>query len=138
MMKLLRAHGQARGSTLLEVALAVAIMAASGVGLIATQLSLSRHAQTAAVRAQAVFIADALAEAAVEGSSGIGAGDQWGTRASVVIPGGAVSIASAGIDASVATVTWPAKPYGSAAAPQPCAGAPASPGRECASLTFAR
>ena len=94
-MKLLRAHGQARGSTLLEVALAVAIMAASGVGLIATQLSLSRHAQTAAVRAQAVFIADALAEAAVEGSSGIGAGDQWRTRASVVIPGGAVSIASA-------------------------------------------
>ena len=131
-----------RGSTLLEVALAVALMATTCVGLIATQLALSRHGQSAALRGQAAFVADAFAEMAVEGHSGVGAGEQWKARVSVLIPGGSVSHSVAGIDASIATVSWPRKPYGPApahgGAAMPCAGAPASPDRDCVSLGFAR
>lgn len=137
-----RPRVQLRGSTLLEVALAVAMMAVSGMGLVATQLSLSRHTQSTAIRGQAAFIADAFAEMAVEGGSGVGAGEQWKTRASVAIPGSIVSTDAGGGYASSSTVSWPAKRYGLASADAgallPCGVTPAAPYRECVSLLFAR
>jgi len=127
---------------LLEVALAAALMAVTGMGLVATQLTLSRHGQSAATRGQAAFIADAFAEMAVEGNSGIGAGEQWKARASVVIPGGSVSTDAVGGYASRSTASWPGKRYGpisaNAGAFVPCAGTPALPRGECVSLVFTR
>lgn len=137
-----RARTRPCGSTLLEVALAVALLAVSGLGLVATQLTLSRHAQSAAMRGQAAFIADAFAEMAIEGSSGVGVGAQWKTWATVLIPGAIVSTAAAGVSTSSSTVTWPAASYGPASAgagtPVSCPGSSASLRRECVSLVFAR
>jgi hypothetical protein len=103
---------------------------------------LSRHGQSAAVRAQAAFIADAFAEMAVEGGQGAGSGDQWKARTSVLIPDGRVSSEGGDAYTSRATVSWPARPYGpvsaDAGAPASCPGMPASSGRECVSLGFAR
>lgn len=136
---------RSRGSTLLEVALAVALMAVSGMGLISTQLSLSRHAVSTATRGQAAFFADAFAEMAVEGSSGVGAGEQWKARLSDIVPGGSMSTDALGASTLSATVSWPATPYGSATSGSatsdagmrvPCVGAPAAPHRQCVSLVF--
>ncbi|HEY1609284.1 MAG TPA: hypothetical protein VGG24_08455 [Paraburkholderia sp.] len=133
---------KARGSTLLEVALAVALLAASGMGLVATQLSLSRHGQSAAMRGQAAFIADAFAEMAIEVGESVGAGDQWKTRTPVLIAGSAVSTEVVGAFTSSATVSWPVTAYGSASTgagtSAPCAGSSLSARRDCVSLVFVR
>jgi Tfp pilus assembly protein PilV len=127
---------------LLEVALAVALLAVSGLGLVSTQLTLSRHGQSAALRGQAAFIADALAQTAIEGSSGAGVGDQWKTRAAVLIPGAVVSVDGGGGATSSSTVSWPAASYGPTSAdgeaPGSCVGSSAQSRRECVSLVFAR
>lgn len=142
MMPRCRCRSYQRGSTLLEVVLAVALMAASGVGLVATQLWLSRQDRATAIRERAAFIADAFAEMAAVADAGSVARDQWTTRASIVIPGSVVSLASSGVDASVVAVTWPAASDGLVPSGtgdrRHCGDAPASAGRECVSLTFAR
>ena len=136
----LRERLGSRGSTLLEVALAVALLPTSGMGLVATQLALSRQRQSSAVRGQAAFIADALAETAAEGAVGVGAREQWKTRTPVLIPGSVVTVDAVGASVSRSTVNWPAKSYGpastGAAASLQCAGTSASSGRECVSLVF--
>jgi len=135
-------HGRARrrGSTLLEVALAVALLAATGLGLVATQLALSRHGQSAATRGQAAFVADAFAEMAAERSAAVGAAEQWKARASALVPGGEVLADGAGGLTSRSTISWPADAYGvaSAGAGATCPVAAVSPGRECVSLVYAR
>ena len=137
-----RTRTRSRGSTLLEVALAVALLAVSGLGLVSTQLTLSRHGQSAALRGQAAFIADAFAQTAIEGSSGVGVGDQWKARAAVLIPGAVVSTDGAGAATSSSTVSWPAASYGPASADvgalASCVGSSAQSSRECVSLVFAR
>jgi len=127
---------------LLEVALAVALLAVSGIGLVATQLSLARQGQSAAMRGQAAFVADAFAEMTVEATGGVGAADQWKARTAVLIPGSTVSNDGAGAYTSSSTVNWPARPYGpvsaDARASVRCPGTSASPDSECVSLVFAR
>jgi Tfp pilus assembly protein PilV len=131
-----------RGSTLLEVVLAIALLATSGIGLVATQLSLSRHGQSAAMRAQAAFIVDAFAEMAIDASEHAGAAEQWKARTPVLIPGGVVSTSAAAADTSKSTVSWLAKSYGPASGSDDVhMGCPAEPGRdhrECVTTVFAR
>lgn len=137
-----RSYLHLRGSALLEVALAVTLLAVSGIGLVATQLSMSRHAQSSAARGQAAFIADAFAEMAVEGPQGFDASEQWKARTTVLIAGGIASTSQVGAYTSSSTVSWPAKPYGPASADAsglvPCTGTSASTQRECVSLAFAQ
>lgn len=132
----------ARGSTLLEVALAVALLAGSGMGLIATQLSLSRHGQSAAVRGQAAFIADAFAEMASEDGANVGAGGEWQARTPVLVAGGAVATDVIGTYMSSVAVSWPVTSYGSApivaGTSAPCAAPSLSARRDCVSLGFLR
>ena len=52
-----------RGSTLLEVAVALGIMATCALGLMSTHLGMARHAQVAQARERAAFAASAFAEA---------------------------------------------------------------------------
>lgn len=133
-----------RGSTLLEVAIALGVMAMCGLGLMSTQLGLARHAQLAAARERAAFAADAIAEAArVPGATGATT-DRWKVLTASVVPEGRLTTSSAGGDASIASVSWAAAPFGAASGlaaasrVAPCIDASAPAGRACVALAFLR
>ncbi|HEY4801430.1 MAG TPA: hypothetical protein VIH96_02315 [Paraburkholderia sp.] len=137
----------ARGSTLLEVAIALGIMAMCGLGLMSTQLGLARHAQLAAARERAVFAADAFAEALrAAGAAGAtnAATDKWKALTAAIVPDGRLTTSSAGGDASIATVSWAAARFaaasGSAALSRvaPCIDATVPAARDCVALAFLR
>ncbi|MEM5424013.1 hypothetical protein [Paraburkholderia ferrariae] len=133
-----------RGSTLLEVAIALGIMAMCGLGLMSTQLGLARHAQLAAARERAAFAADAMAEAARVARATPATIDRWQALAASVVPEGRLTMSSAGGDASIASVSWAATPLGAASGSTPvsrvarCLDATASAGRACVALAFLR
>lgn len=135
-----RPHRSTRGATLLEVALAMALMAICVLGLSGAHLALARHAQAAGARERAAFAADAIAETAI--SSTTGAAEQWKTRAAAIVPQAVVGLASAGGDVTVATVTWAAARYepvrSDLAPPATCNGTAVASGRECLALAFVR
>ena len=125
---------------MLEVTLAMAVMAICALGLMSTQLAIARHAQSAAARERAAFAADALAEASA--FSPAAALEAWKTRVAAIVPEGAAAITSGGPETSIATVTWaitggPASGRDMAGA-SACPGATTSAGRDCVALAFAR
>lgn len=132
------------GSTLLEVAIALGVMALCGLGLMSTQLGLARHAQLAAARERAAFAADAIAEIARVAGATPAATDQWKMLTASVVPEGRLTTSSAGADASIASVSWAATPLGAASASTavsrvaPCVDAMAAAGRACVALAFLR
>lgn len=138
----------ARGSTLLEVAIALGIMAICGLGLINTQLGVARHAQLAAARERAAFAADALAESArLLGATGAAAAERWKALASSIVPEGKLAangVSGTSSDASVASITWRATPFMSmASAPAvsrsaSCADPAVAAGRDCLAVAFLR
>jgi Tfp pilus assembly protein PilV len=69
------------GSSLIEVMLAVALMAVTTLGLIAGQLWTAREARAMALREQAAWIADSVAEAMRTPASANAATRQWNSRA---------------------------------------------------------
>lgn len=119
------------GSALLEVALAMALMATCGMGLLSAQWGLARHASASATRARAAFAVDAIAEAALE--SGAAARDQWRARAAALVKDGQVSLSGSQI-----VLSWTA-PRDEAAPERDCASATATEGgRACVALAFAQ
>ncbi|TDR04547.1 type IV pilus modification PilV family protein [Paraburkholderia silvatlantica] len=132
------------GSTLLEVAIALGVMAVCGLGLMSTQLGLVRHAQLAAARERAVFAADAMAEAARAAGATPVAIDRWKALTASVVPDGRLTTSSAGGDASIASVSWAATPLGAASGSTavsrvaPCLDVAAAAGRACVALAFLR
>ncbi|QGZ55449.1 hypothetical protein [Paraburkholderia acidiphila] len=134
-----------RGSTLLEVAIALGVMAMCGLGLMSTQLGLTRHAQFAAARGRAAFAADAIAESArVAGATGAPI-DRWKALTASVVPEGRLTTSSAGGEASIASVSWAATPFAAASAlaaasrVAPCVDATAdATARACIALAFLR
>ncbi|WP_322016183.1 type II secretion system protein [Paraburkholderia sp. J12] len=133
-----------RGATLLEVVLAMAVMAICVLGQLATQIALSRQARAASERERAAFAVDAIAEASLVPSPG--AVDQWKGRVPTVVPQGALVLSSAGGETTIATITWAAtqneavsdsaQSDGSDAGS--CQGVSATRGRACFSLAFAK
>ncbi|WP_321818623.1 MULTISPECIES: hypothetical protein [unclassified Paraburkholderia] len=107
----------AAGSALLEVVLAMALMAMCGLGLLSAQLGIARHALASATRARAAFAVDAMAEASLE--IGPAARDQWRTRAAAIVPDGLLSESGSQI-----TLSWSAPRDESA------------PGDECANAAM--
>ncbi|WP_296658789.1 hypothetical protein [Paraburkholderia sp.] len=134
------ARGYARGTTLLEVALAMGVMAMCALGLMSTQLALARHAQSAAVRERAAFAADAIVESST--FTGGLAVDAWKARARTIVPDGLAAIPNQSAEASIAVVTWAftgnAFASGAVMPPSNCSGASIDSGRDCVALTFAR
>ncbi|MEX3945190.1 hypothetical protein AB4Y44_37865 [Paraburkholderia sp. BR10937] len=134
----------ARGSTLLEVAIALGVMAMCGLGLMSTQLGLIRHAQLAAARERAAFAADAMAEVAHVAGATPAAADRWKALAASVVPEGRLTLSSAGGDASIASVSWAATPLGAGSGSTavsrvaPCLDATSPAGRACVALAFLR
>ncbi|WP_322049122.1 hypothetical protein [Paraburkholderia sp. J67] len=129
-----RLRGLQRGSALLEVALAMALMAMCGLGLLSAQLSLARHALASATRSRAAFAVDALAEVELESSTA--SRDQWRVRAAAIVPQGQVSVSS-----SFIALSWVAPPDEAAPVTQPpgygCdSGATAHEGRACVALAI--
>jgi Tfp pilus assembly protein PilV len=117
----------AAGSALLEVVLAMALMAMCGLGLLSAQLGIARHALASATRARAAFAVDAMAEAALE--TGPAARDQWRARAVANVPD-----ARLGESASQIVLSW-AAPRDESASDNGCAGAAMTEaGRACVAL----
>jgi Tfp pilus assembly protein PilV len=131
-----------RGSSLIEVMLAVALMAVTALGVIAGQLWSAREGRAMAMREHAAWIADSVAEAMYAPSTVDVATRQWSARASVILPHGE---ASAGESAGVTTalVTWASVPDMLHAddvidKPESCGGANVPAGSSCVALAFAK
>lgn len=129
-----------RGTSLIEVMLAVALMAVTALGLIAAQLWVAREARAAALREQAAWVADAVAEAS-RASSGDAGLQQWKARAARLLPQGGASMTGSGGGISFARVTWSAvsnRPNAGASLDKPgsCGGAAPPPGMTCIALAF--
>ncbi|WP_156125684.1 type IV pilus modification PilV family protein [Paraburkholderia kururiensis] len=135
-----------RGTSLIEVMLAVALTAVSALGLMATQLWIARHAYAAEVHERAALIADAVAESThvFDASDAVNSAavEQWKRRGADAAPGAAVAVLSRG-NASVAMVVWPAIRNASAGGQiidpaTGCGDAPAPPGMACVAIAFAQ
>jgi Tfp pilus assembly protein PilV len=132
----------AGGESLIEVMLAVVLMAVTALGLVATQVWMVRDARATALREHAALVADALVEAVQGGSESGAALAQWRTRAGYLLPQGAASVSGAGDRTSVARVTW--RTLAGAARsgdlidmPPPCGDAAVPAGTGCVVLAFA-
>jgi Tfp pilus assembly protein PilV len=130
------------GSSLIEVMLAVVLMAVTTLGLIAGQLWTAREARAMSLREHAGWIADSIAEAASAPSTNDSATSLWNTRAAALLPHGQASIGESG-GASVARVTWvPPRDIPRADdvidKPETCGGADAPAGSSCVALAFVR
>ncbi|MFL9983958.1 prepilin-type N-terminal cleavage/methylation domain-containing protein [Paraburkholderia sediminicola] len=131
-----------RGSSLIEVMLAVALMAVTALGLIAGQLWTAREARAMAMREHAAWIADSVAEAMREPSAGDSAIRQWSARATALLPHGEASVGVSG-GVSAARVTWTAlrdtpRTDDVIDKPESCGGADVPPGSSCVVLAFAK
>ena len=130
------------GSSLIEVMLAVALMAVTALGLIAGQLWMAREARAMSMREHAAWIADSVAEAMYEPSAGDAAIRQWSARATILLPRGQVSVAGGG-GVSAARVTWASMRDMRHSddvidKPESCGGVDVPPGSSCVALAFAR
>lgn len=100
-----RRASMSSGSSMIEVMLAVVLMALTALGLIAGQLWVAREARAMAMREQAVWIADSVAEAMRTPASSDTATRQWNSRAASLLPHAEVSNGeSTGV--AFARVTW--------------------------------
>jgi Tfp pilus assembly protein PilV len=131
------------GSSLIEVMLAVALMAVTALGLIAVQLWTAREARALAMREQAVLIADSTVESMHAPSADDTLGRQWAVRAAASLPKGDVSVSDTGGAVSTARVTWTALrnlPHSGDVIdkPESCGGVDVPSGAACVALAFTR
>ncbi|CAB3803265.1 hypothetical protein LMG28690_05762 [Paraburkholderia caffeinilytica] len=131
-----------KGSSLIEVMLALALMAVSALGLIAGQLWTAREARAMAMREHAAWIADSVAEAMREPSAGDSASRQWSARAAALLPHGEASVGERN-GVSAARVTWTTlrdmpRTGDVIDKPESCGGADVPTGSSCVALAFAR
>lgn len=131
-----------RGSSLIEVMLAVALLAVTTLGLIAGQLWIAREARAMAMREHAAWIADAVVEAMREPAAGDAAIRQWSALAAALLPHGEASVRESG-GVSAARVTWAALRNLPRAddvidKPESCGGADVPAGSSCVALAFAK
>lgn len=130
------------GSSLIEVMLAVSLMAITALGLIAGQLWTAREARAMSMREHAAWVADAVAEAMYASSAGDSVIRQWSARAAMLLPHGEASVGDNG-GVSAARVTWASlrdMPHSddSIDKPESCGGADLAAGSSCVALAFAK
>nr|WP_328821942.1 hypothetical protein [Paraburkholderia haematera] len=127
---------------MIEVMLAVALMAVTALGLIAGQLWTAREARAMAMREHAAWIADSVAEAMREPSAGDSSIRQWSARAALLLPHGEASVGESG-GVSIARVTWTAlrdmpRTDDVIDKPESCGGAEVPTSASCVALAFAK
>lgn len=137
-----REHAACRGNTLIEVMLAVALMAVTVLGLTAAQWWTAGEAKATALREHAAMISDAVAETTRANVPEDAALSQWKTLAARLLPQGEVSIRDQRAGAAVAQVTWLA-PAPSVRGevidvPESCGGMAVPPRTACVAIAFAR
>ena len=130
------------GSSLIEVMLAVALIAVTTLGLIAAQVWTAREARAMALRENAAWLADSIAEATSTSIMGVAALNQWSARASALLPRGEASIGESGAVAT-ARVTWASVQDRPAAGdvidkPESCGDVDAPTGSSCVALAFVK
>ena len=130
------------GNSLIEVMLAVTLMAVTALALIAGQLWSAREARAMAMREHAVWIADSMAEAARTPAALEAAIRQWNVGATTLLPHGEASVGeSAGV--ATARVTWTSVRDMPGAneridTPESCGGVDIPAGTACVALAFAK
>ncbi|SMG43830.1 type IV pilus modification PilV family protein [Paraburkholderia susongensis] len=130
------------GSSLIEVMLAVALIAVTALGLIAGQLWSAREARAMTLRESAAWIADSVAEAMRGSLANAAALNQWNARAGVLLPHGEASTGESGAVAT-ARVTWASVRDLPGAGdvidkPESCGGVEAPAGTSCVALAFVK
>ncbi|MGV2291337.1 prepilin-type N-terminal cleavage/methylation domain-containing protein [Trinickia sp. YCB016] len=103
-----RSWRKGQGGTLLEVLVAIALMAVSALGVISVQLSLARGETEVAMRERASVIADSLAEAARGTTSEAIALEQWRAQAVSALPSADVSVREQNGRLALSMVVWAA------------------------------
>ena len=129
------------GGALLEVLVAVTLMAVSALGVISAQLWMARGENAVAMSERAALIADSLAEAARSFASESAALAQWNAHAGSVLRRADVLVSDEGDGLSLAIVRWASPRQDSRAAldaPAACRGKGGSADMSCASIAFAR
>jgi Tfp pilus assembly protein PilV len=140
-----RRHGNCSGSTLLEVMVAVAVTAVTALGLVATQLWMTRHAGATATRERAAFVADSLVEAfRVSPATGTDSA-VWKPRVASMVPKGDTSVIALAGGLATARVTWAAvretqdvAPGNPIDLPDFCGDAALPAGTACVAIAFAK
>lgn len=131
------------GNALIEVMLAVSLMATTALGLIAAQLWTAREAHASATREQAVLVSDALTEIARSDATGDAASTRWRSLTATLLPQGDASVRDLGSGASIVEVLWHAQPQVpernvAVDVPESCGGIAAPVGMHCVVMAFAR
>ena len=138
-----RSRRKGQGGTLLEVLVAVALMAVSALGVISVQLSMARGETVVAMRERAALIADSMAEAARGTTSEAIALERWRAQAASVLPSADASVREQGGGLALSTVVWAAWRHDARVPVHRPAGcgevaAAASANLSCASIAFVR
>jgi len=131
-----------RGASLIEVMLAVVVTAVTALGLIASQLWMTREARAAAQREHAAWLADAAAESA-RASASDAALPVLNARAAGLLPKGEIAFVAVGAGVEAARATWSASSRPPASTeyidkPDACGVAGVPAGVACVALAFAR
>ncbi|CAG4886363.1 type IV pilus modification PilV family protein [Paraburkholderia saeva] len=140
-----RRFGSCSGSTLLEVMVAVAVTAVTALGLVATQLWMTRHANATATRERAAFVADSLVES-FRVSPAIGADSAtWKGRVANMVSMGETSMVAQAAGLATARVMWAAAretqdvtPGSLIDLPEFCGEAALPAGTTCVAIAFAK
>lgn len=130
-----------KGSSLLEVLIALALLAVTMLAAVAGQLGVARGEQDATHDEHALFIAASVAEAMREPATAADALGRWQARAASVLPRAEVSIADREAGVALAVVRWAALHGGArpdSAASRACPPEAAPPGTSCMAMPFAR
>jgi Tfp pilus assembly protein PilV len=129
------------GGSLLEVLIALVLVALVMVGAVASQLHAVAAERSTAQRERALVIATSVVEAMRDADSGSHALPRWHAYAAAALPGAELTIADGAPGVALAVVRWTAQrsdgrtPY---SARDGCMAEPATAGLACAALPFVR
>jgi Tfp pilus assembly protein PilV len=129
------------GSSLLEVLIALVLVALAMVGAVASQLQAVTVERFTADRERALVIATSLAEAMRDERSGSHALPRWQAYAAAMLPGAEISIVDRAPGVALVVVRWAAqRPHSltSFLARDGCMAEPVTAGRACAAVPFVR
>lgn len=129
----------ARGGSLLEILIAMSLLAAALSTAMTGQLAMLRIEKAAALREQAALIAASAADAMREPDAMFHVPMYWRRQASMLLPDGDLTVETLGDGLGAALVSWTAPNVAldtRMAAADGCPGAAARPGRACIAALF--
>jgi Tfp pilus assembly protein PilV len=131
-----RQAGTPSGDSLIEVLIALSLMAVTALGIIGAQTWLARSERTMLNVQRATLIADSIAEGIRQDADRDPVLTQWRGRAASMLPEGDVNLIERGDGLRVAVVKWRASDSPTEAAP--CIEPEAGVKLACVAVAFAR